>query len=60
MDRLIESNRAEIKRVAGLRGARRIRIFGSMARGDAGPERDVDILVDLKGGQYSTLIDIPV
>lgn len=51
MDRLIEEYREEIKRLARLRGARRVRIFGSRARGDAGPESDVDILVDLENGR---------
>ena len=45
MDKLIEQNRAEIKRLAVLRGAHRVRVFGSRARGDAGPESNVDILV---------------
>ena len=51
MDRLIEEHREEIKRLARLRGARRVRVFGSRARGDAGPESDVDILVDLENGR---------
>ena len=51
MDRLIEEHRAEIKRLALLRGARRVRVFGSRARGDAGPESDVDILIDLENGR---------
>lgn len=36
MDRLIEEHREEIRRLAVMRGARRVRIFGSRARGDAG------------------------
>lgn len=51
MDRLIEEHREEIRRVALLRGACRVRVFGSRARGDAGPESDVDILVDLENGR---------
>jgi uncharacterized protein len=51
MDRLIEQHREEIRRLALLRGACRVRIFGSRARGDAGPESDVDILVDLEKGR---------
>lgn len=51
MDRLIEEHRDEIKHLARLRGARRVRIFGSRARGDALPESDVDILVDLEVGR---------
>ncbi len=51
MDKLIERHREEIRRIAILRGARRVRIFGSRARGDATPESDVDILVDLEKGR---------
>ncbi len=51
MDRLIEDHREEIKRLATLRGAKRIRIFGSRARGDARPDSDVDVLVDLEKGR---------
>ena len=50
-DRLIEEHREEIRQLALLRGARRVRVFGSRARGDAGPESDVDILLDLENGR---------
>ena len=33
-----------------------VRIFGSVARGDARPESDVDLLVDLEPGR--TLLDL--
>ena len=29
-------------------GVRRLRVFGSLARGSAGPESDVDVLVDFQ------------
>jgi predicted nucleotidyltransferase len=51
MDKLIEEHREEIKQLAALRGARRVRVFGSRARGDARPDSDVDILVDLEQGR---------
>ncbi len=51
MDRLIEEHRDEIKHLARQRGAHRVRVFGSRARGDALPESDVDILVDLERGK---------
>jgi hypothetical protein len=51
MDTLIEEHREEIRRIARLRGARRVRIFGSRARGDFGPDSDVDILIDLEPGR---------
>lgn len=38
--------RAEIERLATARGASNIRVFGSVARGDAGPDSDIDLIVD--------------
>ena len=43
---LLRSRRAEIVRMAERRGVSRIRVFGSVARGDATPESDIDLLVD--------------
>lgn len=37
-------------------GARNVRVFGSMARGEAGPDSDVDLLVDIAPGR--TLLDV--
>lgn len=37
-------------------GVRRVRVFGSIARGDERPESDVDLLVDLAPGR--TLLDL--
>jgi len=47
----LRSRRVEILDVARKRGARNVRIFGSVARGDAGPDSDVDILVELEPGR---------
>jgi predicted nucleotidyltransferase len=38
--------RDEILRVAAAHGARRVRVFGSVARGDARPDSDLDLLVE--------------
>lgn len=51
MDKLIAENRNEILEIAGRHGARKVRVFGSMARGDADPGSDVDFLVDLEEGR---------
>jgi hypothetical protein len=48
---LLKKKRADILEIAARRGARNVRIFGSAARGDAGPESDVDILVDMEPGR---------
>lgn len=43
---LIQEKRREIPAIAAKHGAYNVRLFGSVARGEAGPESDVDILVD--------------
>lgn len=43
---LLRSHRQEILDLAGKRGVSNIRVFGSVARGDATPESDIDLLVD--------------
>ncbi len=42
----IRAYREEILRIAASHGARNVRVFGSVARGDAGPDSDLDLLVD--------------
>lgn len=44
---LLKSKRQQILRVARRHGVTRVRVFGSMARGDAGPESDVDLLIEV-------------
>ncbi len=43
---IIGDKRAEILRLAAKHGAQNVRVFGSVARGEAGPESDVDLLVE--------------
>lgn len=43
---LIRAKRDEILRIAAKHGARNIRVFGSVARGEARAESDVDFLID--------------
>ena len=47
MHPLIEHHRTEILALAERHGVRDLRVFGSMARGDAGDVSDVDLLVSL-------------
>jgi len=44
---LVQARREEILAVARRHGVTRVRVFGSMARGDAGPASDLDLLVDV-------------
>jgi predicted nucleotidyltransferase len=52
----LAAKREAIQELAALRGARNIRIFGSVARNEAGPDSDVDVLADFEPGR--TLIDV--
>jgi predicted nucleotidyltransferase len=36
-----------VKRIAAQHGARRVRVFGSVAKGQAKPGSDLDLLIDL-------------
>ncbi|MBI3272464.1 MAG: nucleotidyltransferase family protein, partial [Planctomycetes bacterium] len=45
------SKRDEILRLAQRHGARNIRVFGSVARGEADDQSDYDFLVDLEPGR---------
>jgi len=44
---LLEDKRPEILAIAARYGASNLRVFGSVARGEAGPASDVDLLVTL-------------
>ena len=50
IDALLKA-RDEILAIAQRHGASNVRVFGSVARGEAGPDSDVDILVDLELGR---------
>ncbi len=45
-DQLLKENREEILRIAALHGARNVRVFGSVVRGETGPDSDIDLLVE--------------
>lgn len=48
---LFTGRREEILLIAAKHGARNVRIFGSVARAEAGRDSDVDVLVDLEPGR---------
>ena len=48
---LLKSKRIEILRIASQYGASNVRVFGQVARGEAGPESDIDILVEMEPGR---------
>ena len=47
----LRSRRAEILEVAARRGARNVRVFGSVVRHDADDRSDIDFLVDMEEGR---------
>ena len=48
---ILKSKREDILRIAAKYGASNVRVFGSVARGEAGPESDVDLLIDFQPGR---------
>jgi predicted nucleotidyltransferase len=55
-DQLVKEKREEILRIASRYGASDVRVFGSVARGDAHRESDIDFLVELEAGR--SLLDL--
>lgn len=51
MHPLIQEFRCGIKLLAARRGIEDVRVFGSMARGDAEADSDIDLLVSLPPGR---------
>jgi hypothetical protein len=53
---LIKNRREEILAITKAHGARRVRVFGSYARGSELPPSDIDLLVELEPGR--SLLDV--
>jgi predicted nucleotidyltransferase len=43
---LLQNKRDDIRRIAIKHGAYNLRVFGSVARGEAKPESDIDLLIE--------------
>ena len=56
IDEILKDKREEILQIAARHGARNVQVFGSLARGEARPDSDVDILVKLELGR--SLLDL--
>jgi predicted nucleotidyltransferase len=54
--KILQDKREEILRIASAHGAQNVRVFGSVSRGEAGTESDVDLLVKLESGR--SLLDL--
>jgi predicted nucleotidyltransferase len=48
---IVREKREEILAIAQKHGAFNVRVFGSVARGEADEESDIDLLVDLDAGR---------
>jgi uncharacterized protein len=53
---LLQEKREDILRLAKQYGAYNVRVFGSVARGDADEQSDIDLLVDMEPGR--SLLDL--
>ncbi|HEY3323075.1 MAG TPA: nucleotidyltransferase family protein [Planctomycetota bacterium] len=59
----LQRKRDEILRLAASHGARKVRVFGSVARGDSNAQSDIDFLVEMETGRSlldraSLLVDL--
>ena len=48
INELLRDKREKVLQIAAKHGAYRVRVIGSVARGEATPDSDVDLLVDLQ------------
>ena len=53
---LLKDKREAILQIAAKHGARNVRVFGSVARGEADEQSDIDFLVDMEPGR--SLLDL--
>ena len=56
IEKLLKSQREQILAIAHKNGANNVRVFGSVARGEARPDSDIDFLVKLEAGR--SLLDL--
>ena len=53
---VLKGKREEILRIAAKHGARNVRVFGSLARGEADAQSDIDLLVGFEPGRSIFLL----
>ena len=56
LDELLQARRVDILQTASKYGAYNVRVFGSVARGEADERSDIDLLVDMEKGR--SLLDL--
>jgi predicted nucleotidyltransferase len=55
-EQLLKKKRNAVMALAAKHGAKNLRIFGSVARGESGPEIDIDLLVKMENDR--SLLDL--
>jgi predicted nucleotidyltransferase len=56
LEALLKEKRESILDICAKHGARNVRVFGSVARGEADEQSDIDLLVDMEPGR--SLLDL--
>ncbi len=51
LEQLLREKREEILKIAAKHGARNVRVFGSVVRGEADEKSDIDFLVEMEPGR---------
>lgn len=51
VEQLLKEKREEILKIAARHGARNVRVFGSVARGEADEQSDIDLVVEFEPGR---------
>jgi len=51
LEDLLKARREEILKVCARYGARNVRVFGSLARGEADEQSDIDLIVEFEPGR---------
>ena len=57
LDGLGKDKRAAILAIAARHGVQRVRVFGSFARGDAGENSDLDLLIEVRVHRRGSPVD---
>ena len=55
-EQLLKEKRHAVMALAAKHGAKNLRVFGSVARGESGPESDIDLLVKMEDDR--SLLDL--
>lgn len=55
-EKLLKEKRHAVMALAAKHGAQNLRLFGSVVRGESGPESDIDLLVKMEDGR--SLLDL--